>query len=464
MSDTTHYDAIVIGAGQSGGPLSSALGAHRWKTAIVERAHAGGTCINYGCTPTKTMVASARVAHLARRAGEYGVQNGPVSVDLGKVRQRKRDMVEMFREGSTNSIASADNVDLIYGEARFTDDKLIEVTALDGGRISLFADRFFVNTGTRNATPPIDGLDGVPHLNSTSIMELDEVPEHLLVIGGGFIGLEFGQMFRRFGSEVTFIQRGEQLLSGEDADVAGAVLKILKEDGITVHLCTDSKQVSSSQQHAVTVDVDVDGEMVKASGTHLLVAAGRRPNTDTLDPAASGIEMDDRGFIKVNERLETNVPGIWAMGEVAGQPAFTHISYDDFRVIRDNLLHDGNRTTSDRILSYVMFTDPQLGRVGMSEQQAVNAGRNFSVASMPMSSVARALETDETRGLMKAIVDAETDRILGAAILGIEGGEVMSIIQTAMMGDLPYQALRDAPFSHPTLAESLNNLFSTLDG
>ena len=464
MTDTKRYDAIVIGAGQSGGPLSSALGAHGWRTAIIERAHAGGTCINYGCTPTKTMIASARVAHLARRGGDYGIETGPVSVDLGVVRQRKRDMVEMFREGSTSAIQSAEGVDLIYGEARFTGDKSIQVSGDESATTSLTADRYFINTGTRNATPPIDGLDNVDFLDSTSIMELDDVPEHLIIIGGGYIGLEFGQMFRRFGSDVTIIQRGKQLLSGEDSDVAGAVQEILRQDGITIHLCTDIKEVSPSVNgKGVNVEFEVEGELTTASGSHLLVAAGRTPNTDALAPQAAGVALDERGFIKVNDRLETGVSGIWAMGEVAGQPAFTHVSYDDFRIVRDNLLHGGSRTTSDRLLSYVMFTDPQLGRVGMSESQAREAGLDVRIASMPMSSVARALETDETRGMMKAVIDADTNRILGASVLGIEGGEVMSIIQTAMMGNLPYQTLRDAPYSHPTLAESLNNLFGSVD-
>ena len=460
MPDTEHYDAIVIGAGQSGGPLSSALGAHGWKTAIIERAYPGGTCINWGCTPTKTMIASAQVAHTVSRAAEFGVQTGQPVVNMAAVRKRKREMVESFREGSTSAIDSAEGVDLIYGEARFTAEKTIEVTAKDGNALMLTAERFFLNTGTRNSTPPIDGLDDVPFFDSTSIMELDQVPEHLVIIGGGYIGLEFGQMFRRFGSGVTIIQRGDQLLTDEDADIAEAVLEVLTEDGITVHLCTDIKSVSSSETGRISVTVAVNDDMITVTGSHLLVAAGRRPNTDVLDPAATGVELDDKGFVQVNDRLETNVPGIWAMGEVGGQPAFTHISYDDFRVLKANLLERGKRSTSDRLLSYVMFTDPQLGRVGMSEQQASDTGHSIRIAKMPMSSVARALETGQSRGVMKAVVDAESDRILGAAVFGVDGGELMSIIQTAMLGKLPYQVLRDAPYSHPTLAESLNNLFS----
>ena len=461
MSDVIHYDAIVIGAGQSGGPLSTALAGHGWKTAIVEREHVGGTCVNVGCTPTKTMIASARVAHLAKRAGDYGVQTGPISIDMIVVRQRKRDIVEMFHEGSESAVIEAEGVDLLMGEARFIGEKTVQVTLNDGGQTTLTAERIFIDTGTRNITPPIDGIDNVPHYDSTSIMELDEVPKHLIVIGGGYIGLEFGQMLRRFGSEVTIIQRGEQLLGREDDDVASAVQDILEEDGIRVLLQTDAERVQSVDGSVQVTVSGPDGEET-IKGTHLLIAVGRKPNTGTLNPAAAGIDMDERGFINVNGRLETNVPGVWAMGEVAGQPAFTHISYDDFRILRANIIEGGNRTTAGRLVPYVAYIDPQLGRVGLSESQAKEQGINIKVATMPMSSVARALETDETRGMMKAIVDAETDKILGTAILGIEGGEIMSVIQTAMMGGLTYQSLRDGVYAHPTLAEALNNLFGEL--
>ncbi len=458
MTTSRHYDVIVIGSGQAGGPLASALGAHGWHTAIVEQDHPGGTCVNYGCTPTKTMVASAEVAWVARRAGDYGVQTGDVSVDMSIVRKRKRDMVESFRQGSTSGLESAENVELIRGEARFTGDKQIEVNG-PHGPATLTADRFFINTGTRNSTPPIDGLDSVDYLDSTSIMELDYVPEHLIVIGGGYIGLEFGQMFRRFGSRVTIIQRGGQLLNREDRELADAVRSILEEDGITVLMNTDVERVAAFDGGGIRVSVGDD----VLDGSDLLVAIGRRPNTDVLAPEVAGIEVDDKGFVVVNERLETNVPNVWALGEVAGQPAFTHISYDDFRIVRSNLLDGGNRSTSDRLVSYVAYIDPQFARVGMSESEAREAGHDIRVASMPMERVARALQTDETRGMMKAIVDAGTDRILGAAILGAEGGEIMSIIQTAMMADLPFQTLRDAPYAHPTFAESLNNLFNSFN-
>lgn len=458
MAGKKHYDAIVIGAGQAGGPLSSALGGHGWETAIVEQDHPGGTCVNYGCTPTKTMVASARVAWLANRGADYGVRTGDISVDMDVVRKRKRDMVASFREGSAGSIESSERVVLVHGKARFTGQREIEVTG-DDGSTSLTADRFFINTGTRNAAPPIDGLDAIEYLDSTSIMELNYVPDHLLVLGGGYIGLEFGQMFRRFGSEVTIIQRGEQLLGREDRDLAKAVRDVLEEDGITVLLNTDVERVES--QNSGGVRVFAGGDHI--DGSDLLVAVGRRPNTDALHPEAAGIAMDDKGFVQVNERLETSAPDIWALGEVAGQPAFTHIAYDDFRIVRDNLLRGGSRSTDDRLVSYVAYIDPQFARVGMSESEARKAGRDIRIARMLMENVARALETDEPRGVMKAVVDAGSDRILGAAILGVEGGEIMSIIQTAMMAGLPYQTLRDAPYAHPAFAESLNNLFTSFD-
>lgn len=463
MPQPTHYDAVIIGAGQSGGPLAAALAGHGWKTAIIEREHVGGTCVNVGCTPTKTMVASARVAHLARRAADYGVRTGSISVDMSIVRKRKRDIVASFHEGNEHKLTNAEGLDLLMGEARFTGEKTVEVTLLDGGRTSLTAERIFIDTGTRNATPPIDGIDAVTHYDSTSIMELDEVPEHLIVIGGGYIGLEFGQMFRRFGSEVTIVQRGNQLLGKEDSDIAGAVQSILEEDGIMVLLKTEASQVEPSGRNGVRLTVNGSAGQQAIDGSHLLVAAGRTPNTDMLNLAAAGIETDGRGFITVNDRLETNVSGVWAMGEVAGQPAFTHISYDDYRILKANLIDSGNRSTKGRMVPYVVYIDPQLGRVGITESQARDAGRSIKVAQMPMSSVARALETDETRGMMKAVVEAESGQILGAAILGIEGGEIMSLVQTAMLGELTYRDLRDGVFAHPTLAESLNNLFSSFE-
>jgi pyruvate/2-oxoglutarate dehydrogenase complex dihydrolipoamide dehydrogenase (E3) component len=460
---TQHYDAIVIGAGQAGVPLATTLARAGRKTALVEREHVGGTCINEGCTPTKTMVASAKVAYFDRRSDDYGVRNGQVSVDMIRVRQRKRDIVKSFRIGGENRLHDA-GVELVWGEARFIGPKEIEVRLNDGVEtVRLTAGNIFINTGARPANPPIEGLDSVPTLNSTTIMELDEVPEHLLVLGGSYVGLEFAQMFRRFGSEVTVVQRGKQLMSREDADVAEAVAEIMRQDGVEVLLETQTQRAEQGDDGKIRLTISGPEGESTLEGTHLLVAAGRPPNTDRLNLDAAGIETDKRAQIKVNERLETNVEGVWALGDVKGGPAFTHISYDDFRIIRTNLLEGGNASIADRKVPYTVFIDPQLGRAGLSEQEAREQGRNVRVAKIPMSYVARAIEVDETRGFMKAVVDADTNQILGCAILGIEGGEVAAMLQIAMMGGVPYTTLRDTVFAHPTLSESLNTLFAAVD-
>jgi len=463
VTTTTHYDAIVIGAGQSGGPLSTALAQAGWKTAIIERIHVGGTCINEGCTPTKTMVASARVAYLARRGADYGVHTGPVTVDMIKVRQRKRDIVDSFRNSSQRRIESTEGVDLLMGEAHFTGPKELEVRLTNGETRQLTANSIFINAGDRPSKPSLEGLDSVSTLDSIWIMELDVVPDHLLIIGGGYVVLESSEMFRRFGSRVTVIQRGAYLLAREDPDVAGEVAKILREDGLEVLLETSPTHVEKAGDGKIQLTVKTPtGERI-LTGSHLLVAAGRTPNTDWLNLAATGVQVDKKGFIQVDEKLETNVPGIYALGDIKGSPAFTHISYDDFRIIRTNLLENGNATIRDRLVPYTVFIDPQLGRIGLSETEARSKGRNIKVAKMPMDYVARALEVDESRGFMKAIVDAGTSQILGAAVLGIEGGEIMAMLEIAMMGKLPYTVLRDGIFAHPTLAESLNNLFSSFE-
>lgn len=463
MAEATHYDAIVIGAGQAGGPLSTALAQAGKHTAIIERIHVGGTCINEGCTPTKTMVASGRVAYLAKRAADYGVQTGPIGVDMKVVRKRKRDIVDSFRNGSQSRIESTPGVDLLMGEARFTGMKTLEVRLQTGETRSITANLIFINAGARPSTPSIPGIESVPTLNSTTIMELDTVPQHLLAIGGGYIGLEFGQMFRRFGSEVTVIQRGGHLLAREDDDVAGEVAKIMREDGMHVMLQTSPMRVEQGNNGTIRLTVKTpDGEQT-LEGSHLLVAAGRTPNTDWLNLPATDVTTDKHGFIQVNEELETNIQGIYALGDIKGGPAFTHISYDDFRIIRTNLIEHGHATIHGRLVPYTVYIDPQLGRVGLSETEARAQSRTIRVAKMPMSYVARALEVDETRGFMKAVVDAETGQILGCAVLGVEGGEIMSMLEIAIMGKLPYTALRDAVFAHPTFAESLNNLFSSFE-
>jgi pyruvate/2-oxoglutarate dehydrogenase complex dihydrolipoamide dehydrogenase (E3) component len=466
MSTVEHYDSIVIGAGQAGGPLSTALARAGHKTALIERAAVGGTCINWGCTPTKTMVASARVAYLARRAADYGVHAGPISIDLARVRQRKRDIVESFRSGSQEQIENTDGVDLIFGEASFSGPKTLDVQVEQGGSRRLAADRYiFINTGDRPARPPIPDLDSVPVLDSTAIMELDRVPERLLVLGGGYVALEFGQMFRRFGSEVVLVEREQQLLVREDADIADAVAQALREDGVEVLLETEAVRVAASADGKIQLSVRSaagGGERV-LTGTHLLLAAGRVPNTERLNLSSAGVQTDAHGYVLTNERLETNVPGIYALGDVKGGPAFTHISYDDWRIIRANLLEGGDATIRGRLVPYTVFIDPQLGRVGLTEKEARTQGRAIRVAKMPMNYVARALEVDESRGFMKAIVESETGQIVGFAALAIEGGELMNMVEIAMLGHLPYTTLKEAIFAHPTLGESLNSLFMSLD-
>jgi pyruvate/2-oxoglutarate dehydrogenase complex dihydrolipoamide dehydrogenase (E3) component len=368
--------------------------------------------------------------------------------------------VNSFRNGSQARIEKTANLDLIFGTARFTGPKMLLVRGKDGGERALTAEKIFINAGTRTLRPALAGLEGVPFLDNASIMELDAVPEHLLVLGGGYIGLEFGQMFRRFGSRVTLVQSAAQLLVREGTDVAEEVAKILRQDGIEVLLKRRAERVSLTNGR-IQLEISNGGEQQIIEGSHLLVAIGRTPNSDTLNLAAAGIETDAKGFIKVNNRLETNVAGVYALGDIKGGPAFTHISYDDFRVIRSNLIEKKNVTIEGRTVPYVLFLDPQLGHIGMSEEEARRTGRKIRVAKMPMNYVARALEMDESRGFMKAIVDAETEQILGATVLGIEGGELMAVFEVAMMGKVPYTALRNGIFAHPTLAESLNNLFGS---
>jgi pyruvate/2-oxoglutarate dehydrogenase complex dihydrolipoamide dehydrogenase (E3) component len=463
MAQVHEYDAVVIGAGQAGGPLSTALARAGRKTALIEQEHVGGTCINEGCTPTKTMVASGRVAYLALRGAEYGVRTGPISVDMPTVRQRKRDIVESFRLGSQRRIEKTEGLDLLFGAARFTGPMTLAVQMTHGETRRLAAPIIVINTGARPSTPALPGLDTVPWLTSTTIMELDSVPEHLLVLGGGYVGLEFGQLFHRLGSRVSVVQRGSQLLGREDADIATAVADILREDGLEVLLNAEARHVEQTGDGTICLTVRTSESEQTFRGSHLLVAAGRTPNTDRLNLQAAGVQLGKRGTIPVNERLETNVPGIYAVGDVNGGPSFTHISYDDYRILTTNLIEGGSAATTGRLVPYTVFIDPQMGRVGLSEDEARQQGRKIRVARMPMSYVARALEVDEPRGMMKAIVDGETDQILGCAVLGIEGGEIMAMMQIAMLGKLPYTALRDGVFAHPTLAEALNNLFDALE-
>ncbi|MBZ0167966.1 dihydrolipoyl dehydrogenase [Candidatus Methylomirabilis lanthanidiphila] len=446
------YDAIVIGSGQGGNPLSHKLADLGWRVALIEKEHLGGTCINTGCTPTKTMVASAQVAHYARHAARWGVRTGEVSVDLARIMARKDAIVQSFRSGQERKVDQRPNLDLHRGHARFIGPHAIQV-----GAETLEGERIFVNTGTRPEIPRIEGLDGTAYLTNATIMELRELPEHLLVLGGGYIGLEFGQMFRRFGSRVTIVHRGDEILTREDPDVAAELQKLLEGEGVSFVLRARTNRV----QHAngqIALMLDVDGDSQTVSGSHLLVATGRRPNTDDLGLEQAGVQTDAKGYIPVNGRLETNVPGIWALGDVKGGPAFTHISYNDYQILYANLVEGKNVTIDHRIVPYSVFTDPQLGRVGITEKDARAKGHSLKIGKIPMSWVARAIERDETGGFMKLIVDAGDDRILGAAILATEGGELIQMLGTLMLAGLPYTLLKGAIYIHPTLAEGFFTL------
>ncbi|WP_435226120.1 mercuric reductase [Streptomyces sp. Tue6028] len=456
------FDVMVIGTSQGGRFLPLDLAKAGKRVALIERGHIGGACVNTGCTPTKTMVASARLAHLARRAGEYGVRTGPVSVNLADVRERKRAMVAGARDNYASRLTQ-DGLDLIEGEAQFVGPRTVEVNLSDGGTRTLTAPVIVIDTGARPKPLQIAGADGVPVLDSTSIMELHEVPEHLIVLGGGYIGLEFGQMFRRFGAEVTVVQTRPRLMPAEDEDVSDEVAAILREDGINVLTSAKPERIEQLDDGRVRLTVSTLQGDQQVEGSHVLAAIGRVPNTEALTLAAAGIRMHDNGTIEVDEHLETSVPGVYAMGDVKGGPAFTHLSFDDYRILRATLLGGQRTTTTGRIVPYTVFMDPQLGRIGMSERQAREENRSVRIAKLPMNAVVRAIETGETRGFMKAVLDADTGQILGATVLGTEGGEIMSAIQVAMLGQLPYTAMADAIFTHPLLAEGLNTLFGSLD-
>lgn len=450
------FDAVIIGSGQGGNPLSYALADHGWKVALIEKAQLGGTCINTGCTPTKTMVASAQVAHYARNAARWGVRASDVSVDLAAVIARKNAVVQSFRGGHQKRIDARPNLHLFRGQAKFLSPKKIQV-----GADILESDRVFLNAGTRPDMPQLTGLESVGYLTNETLMQITEVPEHLLVLGGGYIGLEFGQMFRRFGSRVTVIHRGDQLLQREDADLANELQKALEADGIEFCLNAESTKVQKeSGRIFLTFRSKAGSETV--TGSHLLSATGRVPNTDTLDIEKAGIVPDSHGYINVNPRLETSVPGIWALGDIKGGPAFTHISYNDYQIVYGNIIEGKNLTITNRYLPYSLFTDPQFGRVGLTEKEARASGKKLKIGTYPMAYVARAIERDETAGLMKIIVDAANDRILGAGILGIEGGELVQILGALILADAPYTVLKGAVFIHPTLAEGLFGLMDAV--
>ncbi len=441
------YDAIVLGSGQAGNPLAQKLADHGWSVALVEKEHLGGTCVNTGCTPTKTMIASAQVAHYARHAARWGVRTGEVSVDLPRVVTRKDQVVLQWRSGLERKVQQRPSLHLYRGHGRFLDPHRVRV-----GDQVLESERIFIDTGARPSIPRIQGLDQAGYLTNVSIMQVTDLPEHLLVLGGGYVGLEFGQMFRRFGSRVTVVDFAEQVLPYEDTDLARELQQTLEAEGIRFVLKAPTTRVERDNGQVILRLEDGDGaESVR--GSHLLVATGRRPSTDDLGLETTGVQTTPQGFIRVNSRLETNVPGIWALGDVNGGPAFTHIAYNDYQIVYANLIEGKDLTTANRLVPYAVFTDPQLGRVGLTEKEARATGRRLKIGKIPMAWVARAVERDETAGLMKLVVDAETDRILGAAILSSEGGELVQILEFVMLAGAPYTLLKGAVYIHPTLAE-----------
>jgi pyruvate/2-oxoglutarate dehydrogenase complex dihydrolipoamide dehydrogenase (E3) component len=451
------YDAIIIGSGQGGNPLCQKLADHGWTVALIEEAQLGGTCINTGCTPTKAMVACAQVAHYARSAGRWGVQTGDVKVDLRAIVARKNRIVEQFRSGHEKKVAERKkNLHLYRDHARFVDSRRVAV-----GDQVLEGERIFIDTGARPAVPHLDGLAEVGYLTNVSIMELSQVPEHLIVLGGGYIGLEFGQMFRRFGSRVTIVHNSSQILTREDPEVAAELQKALEAEGVEFVLDARATRVAKRQAQ-IALEIERAGGRQTVTGSHVLAATGRIPNTSDLGLDKAGVEVDGKGFIRVNGSLQTNVPGIWALGDVKGGPAFTHISYNDFQVLYGNLIEGKKLTIENRQVPYSVFTDPQLGRVGLTETQARERGYRLKVGSIPMSWVARAIERDETAGLMKLVVDAATDRVLGAAILCTEGGELVQILSAFMLTGSPYTLLKGSIYIHPTLAEGFWTLMESV--
>jgi pyruvate/2-oxoglutarate dehydrogenase complex dihydrolipoamide dehydrogenase (E3) component len=457
-----NFDAIVIGSGQGGTPLAKKLAKAGWKTALVEKRFIGGTCVNDGCTPTKSMVACAKAAYTISHSQEWGITVSDCKVNLEKIIERKNEVVMSFKGGSEKGLEKTEGLTLLFGEAVFTGEKTLLVKLTNGGQEEITADKIFINTGTLPKIPPIPGLDSIPYLTNTTLLDNKTLPSHLLILGGSYIALEFGQMFRRFGSQVTIIESKSQLMSREDEDVSIAVKKIMESGGITVHTNANVKKLELAGNDVIRIELNAGGQSHTVTGSHLLVATGRQPQTMALQLDKAGVTLDEKGFIKVNDKLETNVAGIYAFGDVKGGPAFTHIAYNDHLVLLKNLVDKKEASIKDRPVPYCMFTDPQLGRIGLTEKEAREKGLQIKVACLSMEKVARAIETGHTQGFMKAIVDASTDKILGAAILGEEGGEVMSVIQMAMLGGFTATQLREMIFAHPLYTESLNNLFATI--
>jgi pyruvate/2-oxoglutarate dehydrogenase complex dihydrolipoamide dehydrogenase (E3) component len=454
---TTRYDAIIIGTGQAGPSLAVRLAGARMKVAIIERKRFGGTCVNTGCIPTKTLVASARAAHMARRAAEYGVMiESPIAVNMKKVKERKDAIVRSSNEGVEKWLKGTENLMVYEGHARFEDVHRVRV-----GDELLEADEIFINVGGRASTPPLPGLDRVSYFNNSTMMEVDFLPEHLIVIGGSYVGLEFAQMYRRFGSEVTVVEMGPRLIQREDEDVSEAIKAILENEGINIRLSAECVALEKhGDKIAVNVDCSSGDKMV--IGSHVLLAVGRVPNTDDLGVKNAGIVVDQRGYIQVDDQLRTNVPGIYALGDCSGRGAFTHTSYNDYEIVAANLLDRDPRRVSDRITAYALYIDPPLGRAGMTETEARKSGRKVLIGKRPMTRVGRAVEKGEAQGFMKILVDAETNEILGASLLGVECDEVIHSILDVMYVKAPYTVIQRAMHIHPTVTELIPTMLGEL--
>jgi pyruvate/2-oxoglutarate dehydrogenase complex dihydrolipoamide dehydrogenase (E3) component len=460
MGDVEQYEILILGGGKAGKTLAMDMAHAGRRVAVIERGFIGGSCINVACIPTKALVRSAEIAHLVRSRAEFGIEPGETGVDMHAVATRTAGIVAGM-VGLHRRLFAAAGFELVIGEGRFVAPRVIEATLPDGTTRRLTGERIFLNLGTTAAVPDLPGLRAAAALTHVEALLLERLPRHLLVLGGGYIGMEMAQAFRRLGSAVTIVERGPQLAGREDPDVAQAVQDIFREDGIAIQLNTAVIGVTGQSGDAVTLRLSDNAGERDLEGTDILVAAGRVPQTAGIGLEAAGIQLDPRGFIQVDERLATTAPGIWALGEAAGSPMFTHVALDDYRVARSVIL-GGDRTTRSRLIPYAVFIEPELGRVGLSETEARQQGIAVRVAKLPMAAVPRAQTLSQTKGFMKAVVDAESDRILGFAMLGVHAGEVMAAVQTAMWGNLPYTLFRDGILAHPTLAEGLNLLFAKI--